>query len=193
MRTLRGCACLLALMFAGCASTSVTNAWKNPAIDPARPALRKVLVVALVPSEATRHQLEQELATNLAERGLQAVTSYQVLPEGTKITRDTIKKAVEGENFDAILVSRFASLTTRVDPANYSYYSYFNAYGPLTYGSGYGTYEVANVETSLFDTRGGSLIWSANTQTVDAKSPNRRVPGLADVIVKRLTKDDVII
>ncbi|WP_147468257.1 DUF4136 domain-containing protein [Corallococcus interemptor] len=178
------------LFAAGCASTSVGKTWKSPALAQ-QPPLKKVVVVAMVPSEATRQQLEQELSTKLSQEGVQAVKSSDVLPSGAKPDKDTIRNAIEGKGYDGILVARFAGVDQDVNAyPGMSYYGYFGAYGPMDYS----VTEEAKMQVSLFDARGenGQLLWSTNTKTYESSDIQKEVPGLADAIVKSMAKDDVV-
>ncbi|RKG97827.1 hypothetical protein D7X32_31480 [Corallococcus carmarthensis] len=177
------------LLAAGCASTSVGKSWKSPALAQ-HPPVKKVVVVAVVPSEATRQQLEQELSAKLSAEGVQAVKSSDVLPAGAKPDKDSIRSAIQGQGYDGILVARFAGVheDVNVNPAM-SYYDYFGAYGSMDTVT-----EEARMQVSLFDARGenGQLLWSTNTKTYESSDVQKEVPGLADAIVKRMAKDDVV-
>lgn len=177
------------LLAAGCASTSVGKTWKSPALAQHLP-VKKVVVVAVVPSEATRQLLEQDLSAKLSEEGVQAVKSSDVLPAGAKPDKDTIRSAIQGQGYDGVLVARFAGVheEVNVNPAM-SYYDYFGAYGPMD-----SVTEEARMQVSLFDARGenGQLLWSTNTKTYESSDVQKEVPGLANAIVKRMAKDDVV-
>ncbi|RKH54637.1 hypothetical protein D7V93_25190 [Corallococcus llansteffanensis] len=178
------------LLAAGCASTSVGKTWKSPALAQL-PPVKKVVVVAMVPSDATRQQLEQELVAKLSEEGVQAVKSSDVLPAGAKPDKDTLRSAIEGQGYDGILVARFAGIHEEVNVAPaMSYYDYFGAYGPTDYS----VTEEARMQVSLFDARGenGQLLWSTNTKTYEPSDVQKEVPGLAEAIVKSMAKDQVV-
>ncbi|RKH07173.1 hypothetical protein D7V97_21590 [Corallococcus sp. CA053C] len=177
------------LLAAGCASTSVGKTWKSPALAQ-HPSVKKVVVVAMVPSEATRQQLEQELVAKLSEEGVQAVKSSDVLPAGAKPDKDTLRSAIEGQGYDSVLVARFAGIHEEVNPdPAMSYYDYYGAYG-----TDYSVTEEARMQVSLFDARGenGQLLWSTNTKTYESSDVHKEVPGLAEAIVKSMTKDHVV-
>lgn len=178
------------LFAAGCASTSVGKTWKSPALAQL-PPVKKVVVVAMVPSDATRQQLEQELVSKLSEKGVQAVKSSDVLPAGAKPDKDTLQSAIEGQGYDGILVARFAGIHEDVNAApSMSYYDYVGFYGPTAYS----VTEEARMQVSLFDARSdnGQLLWSTNTKTYEPSDVQKEVPGLAEAIVKSMAKDHVV-
>ncbi|MFP2894962.1 hypothetical protein [Corallococcus sp. 4LFB] len=177
------------LFAAGCASTSVGKTWKSPALAQL-PPVKKVVVVAMVPSDATRRQLEQELVSKLSEQGVQAVKSSDVLPAGTKPDKDALRSAIEGQGYDGILVARFAGVHEEVNAAPMSYYDYVGFYGPTAYS----VTEEARMQVSLFDARSdnGQLLWTTNTKTYEPSDVQKEVPGLAEAIVKSMAKDHVV-
>ncbi len=175
------------LLAIGCSSTSVKDAWKNP-IAAQEPTPKKVLVVAVVPSESTRISLEQALATKLEEKGVVAIPSSSLIPS-ENLNEDAIKAAASGQQFDGVLVSRFAGLQEDVtyDPG-YDYY--FDGYGPSA-GPSYSVSEQALMRTTLFG-RNGQTRWTATTETFDPLAVSKRIPGLASALVKRMEKDQII-
>ena len=53
---------LTALLFASCASTRITSSWREPDKSVTIGKLQKVLVVALLKSESSRHKAETTMA-----------------------------------------------------------------------------------------------------------------------------------
>src|SRR5690349_12248562 len=87
----------------GCASTNMTGVWKDPSAQSAQ--LKKVLVVALVPRVTSRNNLEEHLAAELRQSGVQVVPSLQLIPAEKDLTKENVKSVVEQNGFDAVLVT----------------------------------------------------------------------------------------
>src|SRR5215217_7272847 len=96
------------LLASGCASTQLAQVWKAP--QPGPPA-RKVLVVAVVPSETSRRMMEGTLADRLKKRGLEAVPGNSLTPAGEALDRAKLEELVRRDGYDAVLVSRYAGTT----------------------------------------------------------------------------------
>ena len=47
-------------------------------------------------------------------------------------------------------------------------------------------YDIASVETSVFDARNRSLVWAGVSETYEPRSVEKDAPGFADVIIKAL-------
>ena len=53
-------------------------------------------------------------------------------------------------------------------------------------------YDLATVETTLFDVATGRVVWTATTQTFNPTSVQREAPGFADVIIGQLAARGLI-
>jgi hypothetical protein len=47
-------------------------------------------------------------------------------------------------------------------------------------------YDIATVETTLFDARTKSVVWAGVSETYEPRSVAKEAPGFADVIIKAL-------
>jgi hypothetical protein len=183
-----GCLAIMGAM--ACSTTHVVAQWKNPTEQAFRP--QKILVVAMVPTIATRIQLEQQLVMDLSRHGITAVPSSAILPPQERPQKDAIKQLVQQEHFDAVLVSHFKGVDQQMTyEPGWGYYGFIGWYAPyMDYPGYYQTLPEAKMETSLFDTNGnGKLVWTADTRTFSPDSFNKEIPSFASSIVKRLTKD----
>ena len=87
----------LALMLAGCASTSFQSTWKNPE---AAPVLKEkgatVVAVVMAEDKYIRQGAEDALAKELTKRGYKGVASYLILtPEATM--DENLAKAIQNQ------------------------------------------------------------------------------------------------
>ncbi|MBX5481894.1 MAG: DUF4136 domain-containing protein [Myxococcaceae bacterium] len=190
-------ATIVLALSAGCASTRIVDTWTVPE---AAPQPHRALVVAVMPDEATRRNLEEHLAAELHEQGVDAVPSLQFLPDLSTYQRDQLRDAVHDvavqRGFDTVIVSRYHGVATeyRYVPSSYGWYDYWAYPNPWVYSPGYlDTRTLARIETSAFDPRSGRLIWTATSETVQT-SPGSRLPvgSVASRVVKAMKKDGVI-
>src|SRR5512137_959488 len=73
----------LALILAGCASTSFVSTWKNPEVAPfPRPKGQTVVAAVAADDKYIRQGAEDALAAELTKRGYNGVPSYRILPPG---------------------------------------------------------------------------------------------------------------
>jgi hypothetical protein len=188
------------LLASGCASTKLAQVWKAP--QPGPPA-RKVLVVAVVPSETSRRMMEGTLSDRLNKRGLQAVPANSIAPEGQALDRPKLEELVRREGFDAVLVSRYAGTTDSAtympggpvgSSASMGFYGYYGALYPTVYSPGYVVQnETVNVETMLYRSEGkGELVWSTTSETFNPTSPYKAIEDISGAVVERMAQDKVI-
>lgn len=174
------CRLLLTLLIAGlwsCSSTQVRESWTNPAY--AETSLGKLLVIAVGDDEARRGQFESEMAGALNSSTVDAIPRSSVASLRGKPGREKVVNYVTGENFDHVLVTRLASIVDEeIEHVGYTEYEVYGVRGR------FGRYWVTDVdafehppytetktrlfvETSLFETGGGNVVWRMRTETTN--------------------------
>src|ERR1700741_2603563 len=73
----------MAFLVAACASTTLSNSWSNP--DYKGPPLKKVMVVGVSNQPALRRTFEDEFVKELKAAGVDAVASYNFIPEDGEV------------------------------------------------------------------------------------------------------------
>ena len=56
----------------------------------------------------------------------------------------------------------------------------------------YSEYEVANVETSIYDSQTGKMIWSAQSKMVLGGSRELEISSLIDVVMRSLSENQLL-
>ena len=86
-------------------STKLAFSWRNPNA-PSGP-FKNIMVLALNGQAANRAQFEDTLTAAITKTGMQAVQSYSLIPQPnlTPIDIDQLRNVVQGQGFDAVLVS----------------------------------------------------------------------------------------
>jgi hypothetical protein len=190
--TVRVTALSAAAALVACSTTKVTSDWKNPTAKTAN--IDRVLVVALVPDEKARQNLEQRLVAELNKKGAQASPSAQFIQTGSAITKENVTQIVEQNQFDSLLIVQYAGSERELQYVPRTYDEYFTYIRPGVYRDrGYGyTQEITKVQlqSRLFDVKnGGVMLWSATTSTVDTASMEREIPKAAGKIVDEMGKN----
>jgi len=195
------CAVLLLLAMlpalSGCASTKVREVWRDEAFQ-GHP--KSVLVVAVMKNLTVQRQFESEFAKRFKERGISAVESFRVLPDGVVLEgdagREAIVAAIKSQGIDAVLLTRVTGRRTKSEEipgmtitAGYGYpYAGAGAWGgyagvgytfggpskPTTQGYSHETVFL-DIETHLFDAKAEKLIWGARSETRVAGPPQEQI------------------
>jgi hypothetical protein len=186
----------LAWLIAGCASTTLQSAWRDPAYTSG--AFKRIFVLALSTRDVTaRRVLEDVVVAKLAAGGVEAVPAWQSLPNDGPVPEAALAAAVTASRADGMLMVRLLGVDTQltvwpppVGPGPrygwYGIYSGWYAYPQVTQT------QTAVVETTLFDVRSQRIVWSATSETMNPTSVQRDAPGFADVILGSLRKDGLL-
>lgn len=185
---------VLALL-AGCASTAIRTAWFDPGFS--GPPFRKLIVAGIHGTVADRRVFEDVFSYHLRAAGVDAIPGYQLLPDDAKADEPRWNAAVQGAGADGVLMVRLVRLDNRTQIAT-APMARLHGWGPYGWYPGWVAvadirqYDVATVETSLFDVRGKRLVWAATSETFNATTVARETAGFADVIIGALAQRGLI-
>ena len=167
------------VMVACGSSTQLTSSWKNKELESKH--YEKLGVVAIFPNESSRYLTERAMVADLKAQNIKAVTTYEIFPFAGKIgelmsksenpeaLKERIKKKVEDNNFDAIMIITVLDAQKEKrfvhDSNSYDYLGGTGYNGtprvvpgaammPFTYGAYYNyySYNMANAYTSGYYT-----------------------------------------
>ncbi len=203
---------LISLLLTSCSTTRITGTWK----DPDARHFRSMLVAAGMENDLLRRLYEDRFATVLQSRGVNAVASYRVFPEMKKLRKEGVEKQVRELGLEGILITRLVE-TEKVErqrPVFEAYphlygYSPFYPYEPFYgfppyyrswypyYGYRYGYTETVRetifvLETNLYNSDGGNLVWSARSETTTEKRSEEKVEEVAKKIVQQMDRSNLI-
>lgn len=180
------------LLLAACASTSLQSAWFDTTYQGG--AFKRVLVVGVGTNVANRRVFEDIFSQKLSASGTQGIPGYRFLPDDARTNEPAWDAGVARSGADALLLVRLLGVDTKTQVST-TMVTGPGFYGPY-YGGWWGPsmvavpevtqYDIANVETSVFDVKTRRLVWAATTQTFNPSSVAQETPGFADLIIKQL-------
>lgn len=191
---------IVALIAAGCASTTLTNSWRAPDYSG---AMSSLVVVGVSKQASVRRVFEDEFAAQLRLQGVRAVPSYTLVPEDGPIDKDVLRNAVDSTNADAVIITRLIKvenkvtvtqpgppLAARYDPYYYGFYSraWIGYYEPPIVQQ----YDVVTAETTVFVKDRAEPVWSGTTETFAPSDLKKETTGFAKVVIKALAKENLI-
>jgi hypothetical protein len=124
----------------GCASTKIVNEWREPDYVP--PSFKKLVVLGISKDAVLRRSLEDEFVVQLKANGIDAMPSYQAIPEDGQVAEDRLLDAVKQSGADAALMIRLLRVERKaqVTPGYYNPYPVHGFYH--WYSAGWaGSYE----------------------------------------------------
>jgi hypothetical protein len=190
----------LVSVVSGCSFTKLVNQWENPQAVPAR--FSRILVIGVTQQPAMRRLFEDAFVAKLRAEGVDAVPSYQLIPEDGKVDEAELQKAVTRAQADGVLMTRLLGVErkTEVTPGcdgppttGWGFYPWYTAgwvafyEPPRVY-----QYDVSTSETSLYDVRRNQLVWTGTVQTRTPADVNKEIQRYADIVVKALKKEQVL-
>jgi hypothetical protein len=176
----------------GCASISVSNQWKDP--NWADPPAANVLVVGITKSETLRRIFEDRFVQQLQSAGLTASASYAQIPAGAA-SNDQLGALIQSTGAQAVLTTRVERVERKVNvtPTGPTYGGFYGWYGAAWASTPMVTqYDVITLETSVWDVRSGTLIWTATTQNVASNDIPKTTAQLAQTLIPKLKADGIL-
>jgi len=208
-KSIAAAAALGLLVLAACSLTNLNAVWMDPQYQGGK--LKNVLVIGGSTNQVVRRIFEDEFTARLKTRGTHAIPSYSIFPSENTLDKDAIESKSRELGIDAMLIARVVDTKTKreLTPTPYNNYyrnTYFydwpNRYSRFYSGSVsaryyddrryYSEYEVVNLETNIYETQTGKLIWSALSDTVIGGSSDLEVSSIVAVIMKKLSENQLI-
>ncbi len=189
----------LAALVSGCQSTSIRSAWFDT--DFAGPPFRKVMVVGDVGTTAGARTFEDDFAAKLRAAGVEAIASHTVKLDDPDVTEAAFVAAVANSGAQGLLLVRLLGVDTRTQVTT-TMVPGGMAWGRSPWGGPASRtmvavpqvrqYELAAVETKLYDVKSRQLVWAATTSTFNPGSLARETPAFAELIIGQLAARGVI-
>ena len=182
-------ACILLM---ACTSTKLTKTWIDETYQGT--SVNNVLIIGVTTEQDTRNLFEDTFAAQFRDAGIRAVPSAHVspIPVDRKLDKETILAAVAKYKNDAVIITYLTGVETKesyTPPGRfYSGYSrgYHNTFDPRVLPEVYREKVNIHLETTLYDVKTESPIWSAESQSLDPKTDMVLFNELVKLIVKDL-------
>ena len=196
-------------LISGCSSTTLTGSWKSP-----EPTVKisKIYIIGVSKNDTTRRIFEDSFAKSFSDSGITGVVSYKDFPNGQKADKDDVLNKAKENGVDTILLTKIIKKTTEtvVNPGTVSTYSsgaggYYPSSNHRSYGSSYSRryetvyepptvsqFEIAIIESYIYDTATGALIWSAQLETMVGMNSQEIIDDFTEVVSKDLKDKGLI-
>jgi len=179
----------LSIGISGCASTTLQTDWKDPAF---RGKFKKVLLICIVKEMVIRNSLEDSLAAQFKQRGVEAVQSYTLFPALENIDKEIVRAKVKEIAADGVFLVRQTGKGS-IETASANYYDLWNVlWVPNPQAAPVNTVDFYRVETSLFEATKGGIVWQALSETYDDASLLKIVNNFAALMAKKLGEQGLI-
>jgi len=189
---------LTALVIVACASTGPIGEWRKEGFAD---ALNDILVIGVTSRSTRRRVFEDKFVEEFAALGVNATPSYQLIESSMYLSRDLVEKAIQGRNLGAVLLTRLVAIKEAAvyqppdDQNEDEDLTYFTFYDKAFHQQDRGTtarYGVVTLETNLYDTQSGELVWSMQSQAIEASQPRHILEEYIALATKTLAKRGLI-
>lgn len=174
--------------------TEIVGSWK--ATD-YHGKLTNFLIVSHSEEPGIRAKFETIMASRLKKAGLRATASSDIMSAGEKINRGTIRTAMVGKDFDAVMVARLIDVDQSmvyVPPTPVTGFdNSFDNFSPIIASPAYiEPKTVIFMQLDLYDAASQRLVWSLKSRTANHNNINDFVNSLAQVVINELKAKDLI-
>jgi hypothetical protein len=188
-----------AVLLAACETTTIRSAWFDTSYRGG--PMKKIVVIASDGTTADSRVFEDIFAQKLQVAGVDGVPGYTTVPPDARRAEGPFAAAVAGTGADGVLMVRLLSVDTRTQvstvmvpgpmwgPYGGAWGGWGGAWGGFYGGPAYypatevNQYDVATVETNLYDVATKRLIWAGTTQTINPSTVPQEAPGFADLMI----------
>lgn len=193
---------VLIVVLTSCSNTRFLSVWVEN--DLKMKPVDNVMVIGIGKNQLARRMFEDRFVSELAKEKINALASFKYIPDGTRITRESVEKAIKDKSIDAVIITHLVAIEeetiyhppmTHVTPN--SYYGYYYNYYPTVHSyiqspGYYSTNKLVKLETSLYDANSASLLWSAQSSTFNPGSVKDVVNPLIKLVIKDLKKHKIL-
>jgi hypothetical protein len=188
-----------ALLLSGCAATEIIHQWTSPIYTTA--SFKRIMVIGVSQQSAIRRTFEDDFVTQLKAIGMDAVPSYQYIPEDGQVAESRLAQAVKQAGADAVITTRLVRVDKKADitPGPYGPYPGFGFY--RWYSSAWvGFYEPPRVnfydiyisETSLYDVTNDRLVWSGIAKTTELGDIGKEIREYVEIVIEALREKNLL-
>jgi len=189
------------VLVSGCSTAHLTGSWKSPEYVK---TIDHVYIVGIAKNAVSRRLFEDEFEKKLRTAGVTGHVSYQDFASDPETDKDIVIEKARQKGADSILLTRMIRKRTETvvspgrvtgyetGPAYYypsPYYRSYNTYYTRRYETIYeppkvAQYQIATVESNLYDTTTKELIWSAQLETTVEGSLQKMIDDYIDVVIR---------
>jgi len=190
-----------------CQTAKLTSVWSDETY-PYKP-IKSALVVGITDNERNRRIFEDTLGQQLKSRGVNAISSATLMAQINESAQNAILGKAKEQGMQAILVTRTVGIeeqqvyyppTTGIQgdpflyPPHYRQFGsyYRNAYEYVVTPGYTAKYKNVKLESNLYRTDTGQLVWSSASEIFDPNSVNEAVNSLSTVIAESLRSKGLI-
>jgi len=179
-------------------STQLENEWSDKSYN--KEGFKKILIFGMATKSWKKKVFENEFRTAFKKYGIEAVSAWEELPASEKLNKETFEIYFKDQHIDAVLVASETGMSTKetmygggTSFVAVGFYGFYVSTSPIYQVPGYLDEEtVIYMDTKLFETTEGKLVWSATSQSYDPQTTSNVIKGVTYIVVDQLYAEDFI-
>lgn len=192
--------CLVALALNACSTTTpIVSEWRNPAY--ASGSFGLVMVAGVGGDSSIRRNFEDEFVSRLRAAGLEAMPSYRIIAEATKMDQTMLKQAAQKAGADGLLFSRVVDVEQRSEYGpSYFPYTSFGIFGSHVGATWHGVGGAPRVrryneyvsETTLHDLRKNDIVWTGTIRATEREDAAATIRSYVETVMNALQEKNLL-
>ena len=191
---------VLALLFAGCASTTFSSTWKAPDVGQIDYEAKKVAAVFISPDVSARRVAEDALAREIDALGADGVAAYTVVDDAELQDQARARTRLLEAGFDGAVVMRIADKEQRLRSSpelyagtRYSSFSSYSGWGwHAAYPARFDTDTIVSVETLVYRLAEDKILWGGMSRTFNPSKLESFVSELCAAVWDELRAEGLV-
>ena len=187
---------LTALVITACANTKPVGEWSNEQFTG---KLNNILIIGVTSRSDRRQLFEDKFVEGLAALKVNATPSYKLMDSSLHLTRQVVENAIKGQDIGAVLLTRLAGIKDKDvyrapdnQDENLSYFNYSDKSLQLANDGYTEQYRTVVLQTNLYDIESRELVWSMQSETMDASQPRNVIGDQIELTINTLAKRGLI-
>jgi hypothetical protein len=189
----------LALTLSGCSTaTPIVSEWRNPAYVSA--PFKRIMVGGPSGETSVRRTFEDEFVVQLRVAGIDALPSYQYIPEDEGIDENNLKQAAQKARADAVLFPRSVKMEQKTKLGPTFPYLSFGIFGSnvgaswsgLPGATGAYRYNEYTSEATLYDVAKNEVVWTGTIKTTEPENVRTAIKSYVEAVMKALDAQNLL-
>jgi len=186
---------IMLFFMTSCASTRVTDEWKDPNLVTKK--FKKIMVIGVAKQPTQRITYEDEFVRQLQAMGVMAISSHTIIPRDKMLDKATIVQSIEGKGIEGVIITRVRDVKEKQEYYRHSInmYDYYNssfAVAPSFQTSSPIYKQKFNFESNLYDTKTEKLVFSLSSNTYAHDNINKRLSPYIKIVVNKLVQNNLL-
>ena len=190
---------LIISIFSSCSSsTQLENEWSDKSYN--KKGFKKVLILGMATKSWKKKVFENEFRTAFKKYNIDAVSAWEELPEDEILNKETFDIYFRDKNIDAVLVAMETGMSTKetmygggTSFVAVGFHGFYVSTSPIYQVPDYLSEEkIIYMDTKLFETTEGKLVWSATSQSYEPKTTADVIKAVSYIVVDQLYAEDFI-